>query len=67
MGKAIPAGLVSPPFRGWSRTMKESAELGARVTQLLCGQHLPPGCMRPNDPFSTGKNQAMSTVPRYPE
>lgn len=43
MAKAIPAGLVSPQVRGWSRTMKESAELGARVTTTFMWSTPSPG------------------------
>lgn len=62
MSEAIPTEVVSPQFRGWSCRMKESAESGQGHLQLLCAQHFPLGCQRPNNLF-TKKKLVISAVP----
>lgn len=61
MSEAIPTEVVSPQFRGWSCRMKESAESGQGHLQLLCAQHFPLGCQRPNNLFK--KKLVISAVP----
>lgn len=55
MSEAIPTDVVSPQFRGWSCRMKESEELQQGHLQLLCAQHFPLGCQRPNNLFTKKK------------
>ena len=65
--EAIPTGLTSPQPRGRSRRMKEPAELGPGHLRLVRGQYFPPGCQRPNSPFSNRKKPGdphSSRIPR---
>lgn len=65
--EAIPTGLTSPQSRGRSRRMKEPAELGPGHLWLVRGQYFPPGCQRPNSPFSNRKKLGdphSSRIPR---